>query len=265
MFKFLRKKNIIKQKKSPTEDIPDFTAQQLVQRFHSESALCDPSHRHILIEAAEETHAQIQLRQHTVDVKHQAAERCQQLATLQTSVSDLRASHDDMLGRAERMRTHIIVHNAPIPDLEERTCGYEQKIHSLAEMADMVQQATDELEVNLKKSAQKRARSRSKAHTRDSLEFGGKAQFGGGLPYESSASCMEFGPGRVSLDDETSLVDLVKQTHDYLDEIPRRWANIDTDALHAELAAVKELLGVYEDSTRRREARLALAELNAMG
>ena len=263
MFKFLRKKNIIKQKKTPAEDCPDFTAQQLVQRFHSESALCDPSHRQILIEAAEETHAQIQLRQNAADVKHQAAERCQQLATLQTSVTDLRASHDDMLGRAERMRTHIIVHNAPIPDLEERACGYEQKIHSLAEMADMVQQATDELEVNLKKSAQKRTRSRSKARVRNSLES--NAQFGIGLDYEASASCMEFGRGRLSIDDETALVDLVKQTHDYLDEIPRRWDSIYTDALHAELTGVKELLEVYEESTRRREERLALAEVSAIG
>ena len=59
-------------------------------------------------------------------------------------------------------------------------------------------------------------------------------------------------------------MDLVKQTHEYLDEILRRWENIDTDALHKELDEAHELLEEYEESTLRREERLALEDITAM-
>ena len=257
MFKFLRK---IKQKKKQCEQFPDFTPQQLVQRFHSESALCDPSHRHILIEAAEQTHAQIQIRQHAADVKRQAVEGCRQLSELQTSTIDLRESRETIHGRAKLMEDHISVYEAPIEGyLKEKTDENEEKIHSLVQMADMVLQATDTLEMDLRASAQRLARSRSKARMRQSMEH---AQFKSGLDFDPSASCTEFGPGRLSVG-ETSLVELVKQTLDYLDEIPRRWEHIDTDALHKELDEVHELLEEYEDSTRRREERLALEDITA--
>ena len=166
-----------------------------------------------------------------------------------------------MENRAKLMKDHIAVYEAPIEGcLKERTDENEEKIFSLVEMTDMVLQATDTLESDLRASAQKLARSRSKARMRQSLE---QTQLRSSVDFDPSASCMEFGPRRLSME-ETPLVDLVKQTHAYLDEIPRRWEGIDTNALHAELAGVKELLEVYEDSTRLREERLALEDITAL-
>jgi hypothetical protein len=270
MFKFLRKKTTKKQKKGTPEieareEFPDFTAQQLVQRFHSESSLCDPSHRRILIEAAEETHAQIQLRQSTLDVRQQAADSCRQLKKLQTSVTDLRASQQDIDVRATLVQDHIAVHNAPIPMLEQKTDEYQERIVSLVAMTDMIQQAAETVEGDWKACVQqRRARSHSKAaRLRDSLDS--KGQLGCGLDYETSVSCMEFGRGQATVDAERPLADLIKETHDYIDENARTWQNIDPEALHKELAAVKELLEVYEESTRSREERIALAEFRSNG
>jgi hypothetical protein len=259
MFKFLKN---LKPKKGkviePAEVFPDITAQQLVQRFHSESALCDPSHRRILLEAAEETHAQIQLRSKATSVKNDAANRCRDLVHLQSSVTDLRASQQDLHARATVMQDHIAAHDAPIPFIQDKTDEVENKMRSLVAMTDMIQEAAGTLEVDLKASAQKRARSRNRARMRSSLEQ--HAQGMGELDFDPSASCLEFGRSRVDLDMERPLTELVRETHEYLDENSRTWEQIDMNALNKELAAVKVLLEEYEESTLRREERLALTE-----
>lgn len=266
VFKFLRKKNILKKKKGSgqidaAEEFPDFTPQQLVQRFHSESALCDPSHRRMLIEAAEETRALMQLHETTVDVKHRAAKHCQKLAQMQSSVTDLRASQQEIELRARSCQDHIAAHNAPIQEvLTKQTDEVEDKIFSLVEMTDMIQQAVETVEEDCHAVQQKRARSRSNARLRASMES--KSQMGGcfDLDQEPSVSCMEFGPCRTTVDAEKPIAEVVKESNEYLDETARLWALIDPDALCKELADVQMLLEEYEVSTRRREERLAMTE-----
>jgi chemotaxis protein histidine kinase CheA len=258
MFKFLRFHRKKGKAIEPAPELPDFTASQLVQRFHSESALCDPSHRRILIEAAETTQAQIQLRKEASNARQMAVDRCHALAELQSSVVSVRQSQDEIRCRAKMVEDHIGAHDAPRTFLEGKTSEFEQKIDSLRAMTGMVEQATVCLEEDMRKTAQRRARSRSKStsRARESMEY--KWGVRGSVEYQTAASSYtDLGPVRASFEAEGSLTDLIKEAHDHLDEVPRRWEKVDTEALHREIAEVKLLLQQYEASTMRRQFRLA--------
>lgn len=258
MFKFLRRRKK-GQAIGPAPEEFDITAQQLVQRFHSEGSLCDPRQRRILLDAAACTQQQIDLRLHTEEAQKAAAKQCMALSELQTNIVSLRESDCDLKHAAMRVHTHIDVVRAPMEYLEnEKVACYEERIDSLISMTEKIEQATGCLEEELRTVAQKRARSR---HSRgrasrsrsfmSSIDRDVSAEVSSARPPEE----VEFLPVNENMDPE-GIADAYREAEAYIDQVTAGWCAFDTDGLRNDIEGVRELLAEYEACTARRAARV---------
>lgn len=257
MFKFLRRRRK-GQAIGPAPDVFDITAQQLVQRFHSEGSLCDPRQRRMLLDAAACTQQQIDLHWDKNEAKQTAAQQCMVLSELQTNIVSLRESDYDLKRAALRVHTHIDVVKAPMEYLEtEKVACYEERIDSLISMTEKIEEATGCLEEELR-SAERRARSR---HSRSrasrsrsfmsSIDRGVSAEFSSAQPPEA----MEFLPVSESMGPD-ALADAYREAEAYIDQVTAGWCAFDTDGLRNDIESVRELLAEYEECTARREAQV---------
>lgn len=258
MFKFLRRKKK-GQAIQPAPEEYDMTAQQLVERFHSEGCLCDPHQRRILMDAAACTQQQIDLRCHTEEAQKVAAQQCMALSELQTNIVSLRESDCDLKHRAMRVHTHIDVVRAPMEYLEtEKVAGYEERFDSLNSMTDMVTEAAGTLTVELNTVAQRRARSRqSRGRASRSRSFMSSIDraISGEVSSAQPPETIEFLPLNDNMDSD-AIADAYREAETYIDQVSAGWCAFDTDALRCDIESVRELLAEYEACTARRAARV---------
>eukprot|EP00892_Ulva_mutabilis_P005775 jgi/Ulvmu1/356/UM001_0362.1 len=258
MFKFLRRRKK-GQAIGPVPEEFDITAQQLVQRFHSEGSLCDTRQRGILLDAAACTQQQIDLRLNKEQAHKAAVEQCNALSELQTNIVSLRESDSDLKHTALRVHTHIDVVRAPMEYLEtEKVACYEERFESLISMTEKIEQATGCLEEELRTVAQRRARSRqSRARASRSRSFmssvdrGISTEVSSVMPLEN----VEFLPVNENMDHE-AIADAYREAESYIEQVTSGWAALDTDGLRSGIDGVRELLAEYEACTARRAAKL---------
>lgn len=258
MFKFLRRKKK-GQAIGPVPEEYDITAQQLVQRFHSEGSLCDPRQRRILLDAAACTQQQIDLRLNKEEAHKAAAEQCTVLSELQTNIVSLRESDCDLKHAAMRVHTHIDVVRAPMEYLEtEKVACYEERIDSLISMTEKIEQATGCLEEELRTVAKRRARSRQSRATASrsrsfmsSIDRAISTEVSSAMPPEA----VEFLPVHENMNPE-AIADAYREAETYIEQVTNGWVAFDTDRLRRDVEGVRELLAEYEACTARRAAQL---------
>jgi hypothetical protein len=226
MFKFLKFK---RKKERAAIEAPinpaDITAQQLVERFHSESALCDPSRRRLLLDAAVCTQDEIELRALTVDVRHRAGERCRELGQLQQGIVTVRQSQDDMRQCADIIDAHMKAHNAAVDKLEETAQHTEDRFDSLVRMAANVEQASQMLSDNMQALARRPSRRRKPPKRNDIGEQG-------------MAALLDDGEQRLA-------------------QLQEDLKHMDLERFGAALGDLEVLVSEFEKSIRRRAQRVA--------
>lgn len=271
MFTFI--KSLRRKSKKAIQDVKEsqhsMTAQQLVETFHSESALCDPAQRRVLIEAAACTQQQIDMRKGMYEAQQAAIERCRALGELQRSVTDLRNEHSDASSRAVRARTHLdVAQNGPIQMLQETASSVEERMDSLRSMAGFVEEASACLSEELNR-ATARSRQSSMHRNRSSRSFesssrrcsidstvrGSMDSSRGSMDYSMYEVSREFAPVRGSMD-ESALRAAIAEAETYIDQVTQGWAGINVVAFQREVASVSRLVTQYEQSTTRRAAAL---------
>lgn len=269
MFSFIKSLRR-KSKKAVSEvedDRPSVTAQQLVQTFHSESALCDPAQRDLLIEAAACTQQQIDMRRGMHEVQHAAIERCRALGDLQKSVASLRKCHSEVSSAAVRASTHLdVARHGPIQMLEDTASSVEERMDSLRSMAGFVEEASACLSEELnaytarsrRASLQRSSRSFESSRrgsfdstARDSMDYSSR----GSMDYSMYEQSREFAPVRRSMD-ESALRSAIAEAETYIDQVTQGWAGINVVAFQREVASVHRLVSQYEQSTTRRAEML---------
>lgn len=271
MFSFI--KSLRRKSKKAIQDVKDsqysMTAQQLVETFHSESALCDPAQRRMLIEAAACTQQQIDMRKGMYEAQQAAIERCRALGELQRSVTDLRSEHSDASSRAVRARTHLdVAQNGPIQMLQETASSVEERMDSLRSMAGFVEEASACLSEELNRAtARSRRASMQRGRSSRSFEFssrrcsidstvrGSMDSSRGSMDYSMYEVSREFAPVRGSMD-ESALRSAIAEAETYIDQVTQGWAGINVVAFQREVASVNRLVTQYEQSTVRRAAML---------
>eukprot|EP00892_Ulva_mutabilis_P005764 jgi/Ulvmu1/355/UM001_0361.1 len=246
------------------EEQPTITAQQLVETFHSESALCDPAQRNLLIQAAACTQQQIDMRRGVSEVQYDAIERCHALGDLQRSVISLRKCHSEVSSRAERAGTHLdVARNGPIQMLEETAHSVEQRMDSLRSMTGFVEEASACLSEELnaytarsrRASMQRSFASRSFESRRSSFDSSERGSMDyssrGSMDYSMYEQSREFAPLRGSMD-ESALRAAIAEAETYIDQVTQGWAGINVVAFQREVVSVHRLVSQYENSTARR-------------
>jgi hypothetical protein len=142
---------------------PDITVQKLVERFHSESALCtDVDRRKLLQGAAGVTEEHLVLRTMTLNTRHGAAETCKQLKQLATDASDVRESQELFRQHAGLATVHLAAHDTVVRGLRDSSVAeVDRKLESLSTMADHVTTATEMLGHNMRVLSRRQPRRRS--------------------------------------------------------------------------------------------------------
>lgn len=269
MFSFI--KSLKRKSKKALQDVKDsqesITAQQLVETFHSESALCDPAQRRVLVEAAACTQQQIDMRRGMYEAQQAAIERCRALGELQRSVAHLRGEHSAVSSRAVRARTHLdVAQNGPIQMLEDTTHAVEERMDSLRSMTGFVEEASACLSEEINRATAKRAsmhrrrssrsfESSSRGCSFDSVPRGSFESSRGSMDYSMYEQSREFAPLRGSMD-ETALRAAIAEAETYIDQVTQGWAGINVVAFQREVASVSRLVTQYEHSNARRAAIL---------
>lgn len=269
MFSFI--KSLRRKSKKALQDVKEsehsMTAQQLVETFHSESALCDPAQRQVLIEAAACTQQQIDMRRGMYEAQQAAIERCRDLGELQRSVAHLRGENSAVSSRAFRAQTHLdVAHSGPIQMLEESTSAVEERMDSLRSMTGFVEEASACLSEELNRATAKRATMQRRRTSRSFESTSRRGSFDSiaRSSFESSRRSMdysvydlsrEFAPLRGSMD-ETALRAAIAEAETYIDQVTQGWAGINVVAFQREVASVSRLVTQYEHSNARRSAML---------
>jgi hypothetical protein len=143
---------------------PDITVQKLVERFHSESALCtDVDRRKLLQGAAGVTEEHLALRTMTLNTRQGAAETCMQIKQLATDANDIRASQEMFRQHAGLATVHFAAHDTVVRGLRDSSVAeVDQKLESLSTMTQHVTTATEVLGHNMRALSRSRPRRKSK-------------------------------------------------------------------------------------------------------
>lgn len=270
MFSFI--KSLRRKSKQAIQDGNDLqhtmTAQQLVQTFHSESALCEPARRRMLIQAAACTQQQIDLRKSMSEAQSDAIQSCRDLGDLQKSVEHLRVEHSDVSSRAVRARTHLdVARNGPIQMLEETAHSVEERMDSLRSMTGFVEEASaclsEELNratarsrrASMRRSIGSRSFDRNNRHSFESSVRGSLDSSRASMDYSMYDFSRDFASLRGSMD-ETALRAAIAEAETYIDQVTQGWAGINVVAFQREVASVSRLVSQYEQSTANRAATL---------
>lgn len=140
--------------------VADVPVEKLLERFHSDSALCtDTNQRRILQEAVGVTEQHITLRNVAINSRQMGAETCVQIARLHDDAGEVRRSQDVIRSQAGLASATFAAHHAVVDGLRDhQVADAEQKLESLSTMAEHVTTATQVLGQNM------RALSRPRGH-----------------------------------------------------------------------------------------------------
>jgi hypothetical protein len=161
MFKFFSRNKENKRKRDEAIAafaVADVPVEKLLERFHSDSALCsDSNQRRLLQEAVGVTEQHITLRNVTFNSRRVGAETCLQIRRLQDDSHDVRASQEAFRTQADIATATFAAHNAVVVGLRDHSVAEaEQKLESLSTMAAHVTTATEVLGHNIRAMSRQR-------------------------------------------------------------------------------------------------------------
>jgi chromosome segregation ATPase len=137
------------------------TAQQLVERFHSESTLCSDRRRGLaMYYAAEQTRHEIQLTDSVLSLRENVLGSCRHLGELDTNLTRLRQSQEDVRQTFRTAEATLAAQRVMMDDLGQKTQETQDKLTCLETMTSCVTEATAMLSENIQAAANKAARLR---------------------------------------------------------------------------------------------------------
>ena len=158
---------------------PNISMQQLVERFHSESALCtDGDRRRLLQSAAGVTEEHLALRHMAINTREGAATTCMHLKQLRAQSVEVRASQEMFRREANNAEATLAAQDVAVRGLrDESIADAERKLRSLSTMTEHVTTAADVLESNMRTlSRQRRQQKRQSLARRAREDEGPEAQ-----------------------------------------------------------------------------------------
>ena len=141
--------------------VPDVPVEQLLERFHSDSAATvDINRKRILQSAAAVAEQNIVIRDVAINTRQGAAETCRQLQRLRDDSLDVRASQEVFRASVDATRHTFSAQSAAVEGIRDHSVAEaEHKLESLSTMADHVATATEQLGANMRAMSRSRARS----------------------------------------------------------------------------------------------------------
>lgn len=125
-------------------------ASQLVERFYSESALCDSRQlRRILHGAAIATKDEIDIAAQRVAMFSGCRAQYQQYTSLREGVSELRASHDKFRQQAGIVSCHVSAHHSAVSGMEADVREREAQVTMFQEVEANIESSLSELAARL--------------------------------------------------------------------------------------------------------------------
>lgn len=141
---------------------PEVSVQKLVERFHSESALCtDVDRRRLLQSAAGVTEEHLALRHVAINTREGAASTCMHLKELRKQSVEVRASQELFRREASNAEATLAAQDLAVRGLrDDSVAAAERKLASLSTMTDHVTTATEVLGSNMRALSRQRPNKR---------------------------------------------------------------------------------------------------------